>query len=95
MGGGYLPDDSRAPIEEWCTLAYFASSHSAPLVDDQKTGSLDDSEETWLLHLTSSPDEPTHLYIYGAGAMTAADTRRMCAHLLEAADLLDELATKP
>ena len=94
-GGGYLPDDGRATVEEWCTLAYFTSSHFAPLVDDQKTGTLDDSGETWMLHLASSPDEPTHLYIDATGAMTAADTRRMCAHLLEAADRLDELAATP
>ena len=88
-GGGFLPDDDRVPIEEWCTTEYFMLVHAAPLVD-QKTGTLDNSDERWTLELASSPDEPTHLYIYAVGAMTAADTRRMCAHLLEAADLLDE-----
>ncbi len=89
-GGGFLPD-TRLPIEEWATAAYFTSSHFAPLVDRLPTGSLDDSGETWMLHLASSDSQPTHLYIDATGAMTAADTRRMVAHLLEAADLLDEV----
>jgi hypothetical protein len=91
VGGGFLPE-SPLPIEEWCTLDYFTSSHLAPIVDQPVSETFEGERDRWSLDLTAEPgDEQAYLYLHADGPMTAADVRRMVAHLLEAADLLDEI----
>lgn len=86
-GGGFLSDEHRMPLEQWCTLPYFSSTHTARLAEIPAAG----PEDPFTIELDREGGEDA-LYVAGEGPLDAASARRFAAELLNAADRLDRIA---